>query len=269
MSDDIDKEFLDASIKVKQTVANNPLAIGLAVIIGNQESIYLPTRKPLEGPLKDVDSMNKAFCSLHFATLPVINASCRAILGLVHGIKTYFPQSSTRECYKRIVFAFAGHGDNTAGTDALHTKDGSVLLESDIILPLLPDKCPELDRIPKLFFIDACRSEVQVDAPVPRGGKTNFPLKANYYLVQSTQVQQKAMEDSSGGYWMQFFANELLNQKESYRGKNIQSLVINVNKLISEKMSKTKLKFLQQPLDSSTLHEDVCFIDEAVHFEGI
>lgn len=105
--------------------------------------------------------------------------------------------------------------------------------------------------------------------PVFRGGEDDHsvPLTANYYLVQSTLSQQKAMEDSSGGYWMQLFATEL--EDRDNKAKIVQSIVAKVNRLLCEKMAKTEeVTFLQQPLDGGTLHEDINFIDEAIHFEG-
>ena len=66
--------------------------------------------------------------------------------------------------------------------------DGEINVIRKIIWPLLPENCPNLRHIPKLFFIDSCRGE-GTDMAIPRGGGDVFSRvsgMANYLVVRST-----------------------------------------------------------------------------------
>ena len=250
-------------LAVGRLIQQNPLVGGLAIVIGNRYSRH-PGLKTLSGPPHDVQAMCEAFKSLHYATLAVNNATRQDMLDVIRGVLDFFPSHPPPLCYQRLVFAFAGHGDDT---DSLHTDDGVVSLKTEVIKPLLPGNCQRLERVTKLFFIDACRSELPTDCdpPQPRGGK--MPPTAGYYLAQSTQWSEVALEKKHGGCWMQLLAEEL--QDPTNLGRNIQSIVSKVNRRLTDMLSQDPYKpddFLQQPLDGGTLHEDVRFVNEAIAF---
>jgi len=264
--------------RIAKAIKDNPIAKGLAVIVGNQHSYHRALRRVLNGPPKDVDSMTSSLQRLHYTVVPLHNISPQDIKQIVEAIKTYFPIAPKKDCYKRIVFVFAGHGDIQ---DNLHCKDGPVHLKSDIIMPLLPMYCRSLEHIPKLFFIDACRSDPS--NVVKRGGPgiedpgKRLPKLANYYLVQSTQYSEVSLEISKGGCWLYLLAEELTKQDNA--DKMIQGIITSVNRKLNNKM-RTELRdgiresedldddFSQQPIESSTLHEDIFFLKEAKALEG-
>lgn len=257
---------------VCRVIKENETAKGLAIIIGNQRS-KVPSLRFLHGPIADVYVMTNAFQRLKYAVLPLLNVSTQTIRDTIKDVTHYFPRSPKKLCYERFVFVFAGHGDDT---DSIHTHDGVVDLQAEVIFPLLPQEAPHLQEIPKFFFIDACRCKPPSEHPVPRGGGDTPPpdrppdrisSMANYMWVYSTYTSQEAIETNAGGDWMQLLAEEFCLPENL--NKSVSEICINVNAKLRNQSNQLRRKIQQQPVHQDTLHKVVKFLEEAKELEGL
>ena len=261
---------------VQQTIQQNPVCRGLAVVVACQHS-YVFTHQDdiLYGVINDSQQTCSVFEHLHYAVVPLPNPTKQYIIDVVTAVAQLFPECAEDDPrYKRIVFSFSGHGDE----GGIHTADGGINVQSEIMWPLLPENCPHLRHIPKLFFIDACRGG-DVDRPIPRGPTHQFVYHrvsglANYLLVQSTLPSMKAFETGGhhGGYWTQMFVAEL--RKPSNYGKDIGYILIEVNRQVNMMFNVPALlnmpnrDYIQQAISENTLLDHVLFLDEAHLFGG-
>ena len=259
---------------VLDTIQQNPVSRGLAIVVANQHSRVFPKRI-LHGAKKDLEATGQVFKALHYAVIQLLDVPKSIVLDVISAVVQFFPACDDLR-YKRIVFCFAGHGDENM---CIHTGDGEISVHNDIMWPLLPVKCPRLRHIPKLFFIDACRGE-NVDRPVPRGGGVSdhdfvysrVSGMANYLLVQSTLPTKEAYENH-GGYWTQAFLAEL--QKPSNLGRDIGYILIEVNRHVNAMfnipivLNMANYDCIQQAITENTLLDHVFFLDEAQLFGGI
>ncbi len=235
---------------LQETIDQRPVANGLAIIVANARSWN--EAPPLHGVYRDLEAMKRTFEELRYATFPIYDATADQIKGLVRaaahpsGVPLY-PQS-----YKRLVFAFAGHGD----VGVIQTHTGPVNLLHDVIEPFQPRKSPHIGDFPKLFFIDACRGTQTPDngteVPIPRGanGKSQLlPSEGNYLLAHSTLSNMKAYE-KDGGLWMQTVAKMLREEQDS-----VGDVLQKVNRHVIKKFGNLGYP-LQQPIYESTLNSD-------------
>ena len=161
--------------------------------------------------------------------------------------------------YKRIVFVFSGHGRS----DSVCTHTGDIPI-AGIMDKFQPCNAPSLDKLPKLFFIDACRGDSTMQAVVvPRGGE-DVPTKivapyGNCLVAYSTMRRYRAYESTDGGIWITLLAQKLLEVS-----KSIGDVLVDVNGALDELYQSPRLgNFLQQPVFESTLKESVNFLAEA------
>ncbi len=256
----------DIESLVRQSL--KPNTKGVAIVVANPYSWKF--NKP-ENTLHGVVTDLKTNCcifekNLLYSIIPLFNASKKTIVGVIKAVAKHFPTvyEDSDPRYKRIVFCFAGHGDEN---DCIHTKDGEINVRKDIVDPLLPLECQRLLHIPKLFFIDACRG-IEKNKPVSRGGSNDelvysrVSTQSNYLLVRSTIPAKEAVETKrGGGFWTQSFVAELQNQTNM--GKDIGYILIEVNRHVNLTFNKATKGFIQQAVAESTLLEHVCFLDEA------
>jgi hypothetical protein len=232
-------------------------ANGLVVIVTND---YSSTRdlSELKGTIKDGHALSQAFRLLGFAVCWERNVSGNALCGLVAEIRTLKLQQVRGYC--GIIFVFAGHG---CEGDYLWMQDGTKLhIITDIVDPLLPKNAKEIGMIGKAFLIDACRGERSTETVlVPRynsipnrslssvrGGSLMESLKVcedgNFIVAYSTLPMHKAYEsERNGGEWLSTLAKLLNKGVSSLPSPDLEYLLTEVNKVMSEKQGPT----FQQP----------------------
>ena len=243
-------------------VSANPTANGLAIIVANEGSCR-PDHSPLSGTVKDLYAITKAFESLRFATLPLRNASGQQIIEVVKTASCCeYPES-----YKRLAFVFSGHGDQ----GRIYAHDMEIQLQVSIFDPWMPKNSPHLAKIPKLFFLDACRgSHVDPGVPILHYYDPNAPVAkgardssyGNYLLAYATMPTMKAFEQpAAGGYWMQHLAKEL--QNDSNIDCSLNDILTKVNDNVLEEMERHCCEFVQQPVLESALRKRIYLLREA------
>ena len=217
---------------VRELVGQNPTKRGLAVIVTNDYSTT-GTLKPLEGPQRDGARMRTVFQQLKIATYCKHNvrySELKQIMNEVSGL------GSCPQTYESISFVFSGHGHEDGET--IYLQDGSKIPVQEIIACLFPQRAPNIGRIPKLFFFDACRGSNSTPfVVVPRSGANverdrllrgavkerggtelstiSVPQNGNTLVAYSTLKRYKAMESSEGGVWMNALASKLVQSHES------------------------------------------------------
>lgn len=161
---------------IKQKVAKHHKARGLAVIVTND---YIGTElADLHKTDDDGREMDSVFNELKFVTHWAKNVTTTQHQQIIDGIiKSDHPDSNGY--YKCIAYIFSGHGDENG---SLYLQDGGeVNLVKDVIEKLSE---PKLAHIPKLFFIDACRGEIEVT--LDGAGTVAYESKYNVSVGPST-----------------------------------------------------------------------------------
>ena len=258
-----------------EAIKSTPISNGLAILIGCTNS---SEHEPLRGVVRDLATLQLTFSEkLLFTTLCLNNPTVEHVKMVVkHTSELSKNALALPETWRRIVVTFSGHGDEKY----LYTKDDHMCLREDIVKPLQAMKAKKLARLPKLFFIDACRGPDKDDgvyvpdlkkwfsdtSPVPRGGG-RVSSTGNCFIAYSTLLGMQAFEDSNkGGFWIQTLAKELANHGNI--GRTIQDVMTRVNKELNEICDKKNMA-IQQPVTESTLAEDVKLLQEAQGIKAI
>ena len=149
--------------EVQQCINEHPNANGLVVIFTNDYKDTIPSDsadklEALEECHTDGLEMKKTFCDdFGFACLWKKNctaAQTSRVMELM-GRCVYLPS------YKCLAVVFSGHGK----ANVLLGNDGNVIsIEEEVIGPLQPGELPQMRKVPKLVFIDACRGEQEMPA---------------------------------------------------------------------------------------------------------
>ncbi len=250
---------------VTTTIKQTPRARGLAIIVTN-DYIGHKVLKPLEGTYFDGKNMHEAFLELGFAIHWEHNINDQKFLKLIYEASNLdYPKFKK---YKYIVFVFSGHGDLG---DIVYLQDGSeVSIGEGIIKPFLPTSSPQIGKLQKLFFFDACRGKVESrPVAVPRGsqsrGKCDDSLKVDsrggvsidrirvpeeggFLVAYSTMSNCLAWEERKGGAWLQKLAKEIRINTSS-----IEDVLTKVN----SDMVHDQPERIQQPEKLSRLNEVV------------
>ena len=239
---------------VQTVCSDQPGAKGLCVIIantqGNRSDMPL-----LEGVESDRVNMERTFKTLKFAVLSLKNRGVYDMMTLFREVARYpdYPPS-----YRRIAIVFAGHGIE----GELCAHDGTIPIK-DIIDHFQPRNCHSSIRgISKLFFIDACRGEREMELVVTARGGTAVPSKVvpqcgNSLTAYSTMEGYKAHE-IAGGVWMTELSVQLLQDK------SILDIMTDINKVLLEKFQNPGMsRCVQQPILESTLTEHINLLKES------
>ena len=257
---DLDGLFLKA-------IQDAPVSNGLAILIGCTKS-YKPGQRPLQGVVKDLDSLEGTFKWLMFATLRLDDPQSELIKRVIKHVSRFNNNAlQLPPSWRRIVVTFSGHGFSEDDHNYLCAKDGRIDLHVDIVEPLLPQNAEYVAQLSKLFFIDACRGDLRDkgieirwpslgDRVVARGGPIRVSSRGGCLIACSTVRGYQALEDrDSGGIWMQMMCKELTSES------NINETVLNIMIQVNREISKRKWK--QQPVFECTLNEDVKLLHEA------
>ena len=249
---------MDIENKLRESILRRPVANGLAIIIANENSSN-PSHQPLDGARRDLENMKETFEVLRFATLPILNASKEQVLAAVQAAAKYknYPPS-----YKRIAFAFSGHGDQ----NVIYAHDGTIDT-NQLYAQLQPKNAPHLADIPKLFFMDACRGPNEDrGVEVVARGKTEpsrdrkvVPSYGNYVLAFSTMPSMRAYEAKDiGGLWMNIVSRQLRTNR-----KSILDVLTVVNRELFNKFRIYGFKVCQQPVLESAINDTIGLLEEA------
>ena len=232
------------------TLADSP---GLAILVTCD---YEGTDAALPGTNVDAEEMKKTFGFLHYVVHQLQNAggngckaatkaNIQALLSEVSGyLETY---DATKTENKVIIFAFSGHGTSEDKKMKIIANDeGKLDVEDEIVLPLTRHKA--VRKIPKLFFLDACRGSAKLrnkgdgdPSPtlVPKDFKLELTEKGvatssgNYRIDYSTIPQHVSYaDDRQGSMWMPVMARALRERNES-----VQNIAADVRGAVFQKLS--------------------------------
>lgn len=175
-----------------------------------------PHISTLKATNDDAREMRKTFEQLGYDIKQLKNeeATVPAVSALVAQLSQYMkeyngPVYNDDGGIKAITFAFAGHGSNE---NVVFTNDNQNLFLRDVVKPLVDPastgrKC---HKIPKLFFIDACRGTK--DITVPRARAID-DIEGNFNIEYATIEGYKAFDDS----WTPVLARELRENEDTYQ----------------------------------------------------
>lgn len=195
---------------------------GLAVIITN-DYINCGDLPPLRGTHDDGDMMLEAFERFNFKCLRIMNLTSENIRRIIASIAS---STSLKKC-KCIAFCFSGHGSEGViygQENECQQQSCEVEIIDDILYPFDPQNAPHLSKIPKLFFIDACRGTGQESGRgkscIRRSYKGDVAedchqLRGGYIIGYSTMPGYKSSlrgKKEVGSVWMPVLA-EMLQQE--------------------------------------------------------
>ena len=173
-------------------------------------------------------------------------------------------QAKYPSCCRRLVFVFAGHGE-----------EGDIIITSDdkpIKIQTIVEKLSSL-QMARLFFIDACRGTLDDRGRVvaPRGAKplegVRIPSTAyNFILAHSTTPGYKSYEiPNKGGIWMSVLANKL---KEV--NADITTVLTEVNgELKRQFQDEKRFPYMMMPESINRLTERINFLEESKHCKSL
>lgn len=212
--------------------------------------------------------MCNTLSKLSYAVISLNNVSKPRLREVVSEITTVLSCYSCN--YKRLVFVFAGHGTRN---DFLCTQEGEELSLNEIIEMWLPERCPNLAHIQKIYFIDACRGTAtdagctvsRGSSHLPRGGKITsqslirFPSNGNYLVALATTPGHMSYEiQGGGGRWLCNVSKMLLKSD-----KSVLDILTKVNEELIRLFQDQNITYVQQPTLHSTLNEEVYFLKES------
>ena len=234
---------------------------GVALIIGNsyirrgitdQRQLWsLPT-----APVEDTRSMKEAFDYLQFLTIVKHNVTQAELVSLLYSLANYpYPKSC-----QRFVLTFSGHG----GKGFIYSEDERHVKISDIVAAFVPPNCDKhLSGIPRLFFIDACRGDLEDQGILPCGGdekwESKIPSTGDILVAYATTEGYKAYEESGGGgYWISVLAKKLVSSHGS-----IYDVLTEVNRALNNKIQRMGGAKFQQPTLLGRLNTTVHLLKES------
>ena len=238
-----------------------PYANGLAVIASNDYvSCPKPSYAPLQGTRADFTSMDDAFMNLNFARFPIQNGSSLVLTSVMRVVASfqYYPKS-----YQRFAFVFSGHGSDDGG---IVMQDGDKISLEDLIQFFQPRTAPKIAHWPKMYFIDACRGQTDLQSVLTaKGGgqalpRLCVPAEGNMLIAFSTAPRCRAYDrKAEGGCWLPFLARKLKELDAS-----VTDVLTAVNAEVFACFQEQPGGKIQQPHFESTLHCNVFLLREAV-----
>lgn len=252
---------------------------GLVIIVSNE---FLPPSdgepprglEPLPGAKKDGERMSGLFDRLGFATLWRQNVSVHEFENIITEASRYDKYPEQYEC---LVFVISSHG-KVGGH--LYMQDGETIAIDEMIGKFLPENALRIGKLPKIFFIDACRGDDQMRCvPVPKGSGSDesrdkrsppvmergatvevagkMPPKGNYLVAYPTIHNYKAYEkQGEGGIWMKILAEMI----ESMPTSSIPDVLTAVSEKMMKMIEEDQLGegYAMDPEYTSKLHTRVC-----------
>ena len=214
-------------------------------------------KQPLPATKKDAEEMETTFKEFKYDIHKLQNgdATKQGIMSALSSASKYLSTYSTSGDLESqvIIFAFSGHGSNKKGNELLYSNDGQeIQLEDEVIFPLVQEI--NVARIPKIFFIDACRGSDFLVSVSKGGGPPGEVLKSvkqcweekgvnhvqgNYRVYYATIPDHKAYAsvDGSGSRWMPLMARALRDDVEDL---SLADIATNVSRHVHNLPGDTK-----------------------------
>ena len=162
------------------------------------------------------------------ATVPEVTTLVNQLSKYLKGYKgaIYNPDDGI----KAIIFAFSGHGTKE---NLVLANDGEPLFLKDIVEPLvvpnsIRDTC---NKIPKLFFIDACRGKRDIEIKA-KGELDVNDVEGNFRIEYATIQDHIAFADGDESVWMPVLARQLRQSNDTY-----QNVIATVNCKVYRQLS--------------------------------
>ena len=237
---------------------------GLAVIIGNsytREDVALGKAHrqlpSLHGALKDAESMKKAFKYLKFFIVEKHNMTQDELVSFLYSIANYhgYPKS-----FQRFVLAFSGHG----GNGFVYSEDEKRISINEIVGVFCAPNSNDssLTGIPRLFFFDTCRGDLEDPGIIARGGdekwQSKIPSTGDVLVAYATTTGYKAFENVSGGLWTSILVEKLVTSS-----KSIYDTLTEVNRELIDKIREMQGPRFQQPELVGRLNEPIHLLQES------
>ena len=172
----------------------------------------------LSGTTSDGERMRDVLelLNIQVILLPNERARKRSVIGVLQQLSDYLngiPQD-VNIANKVLIFAFAGHGDYHNHYDVKLTADDDkeLSLWREIMPPFVKNHPAHLFKVPKFFFIDACRGEERLTVADPNqndaraGQDTNVDV-GNFLIAYSTIKGYISHDD--GVTWMKELADKI------------------------------------------------------------
>ena len=236
-----------------ETLADSP---GLAILVTCD---YINTAEKLLGTNVDASEMLKTFKFLNYVVHQRRNdgeEGCKAatkanVLELLASVSDYLKTYDERKTdNKVIIFAFSGHGRRDKDDKKMKIKvnDGELDVEDQIILPLTTHK--NVAKIPKLFFLDACRGTSELknngegDASLVPKGEHELVLMAKGLVTSSGNFRIdyatipdhiSYADDRQGSLWMTRMACALRERNDT-----VQNIAADVRKAVIDLLNETE-----------------------------
>ena len=247
--------------RLQDLVQEEPYANGVAVIASND---YVccpkPSYAPLQGTRADFTSMDDAFMNLNFARFSIENGSSLVLTSVMRVVASFqdYPKS-----YQRFAFVFSGHGSDDGG---IVMQDGEKISLEDLVQFFQPRTAPKIAHWPKMYFIDACRGQRDLQSVLTAKGigqtlpRLCVPAEGNMLIAFSTAPRCRAYDrKAEGGCWLPFLARKLKELDAS-----VTDVLTAVNAEVFACFQEQPGEKIQQPHFESTLHDNVFLLREAV-----
>ena len=185
----------------------------------------------LEGPDEDFEDMKSLFEDLNYYVIPLKNENAKKeeIIKTLEQLSGYLTGYDGPQENKVLIFAFSGHGSRDDHGNFLETHDLEKIYLPYDILPHYVDH-PSAFKIPKLFFINACRGEQRLAVKVTMQRRVfrapNYAV-GNYLIAYATIDRHVAYDK----WWMKKLVQTIRDQR---RANSLSTILDNVARLIQE-----------------------------------
>lgn len=157
-----------------------------------------------------------------------------AINTLIDEISQYLAEYDGETSDKIIIFAFSGHGTKL---DQIVTSDADLVSVGEkIVQPLVTNSSP---KIPKLFFIDACRGSQELKSnngdqtkSIHEVAKDFKNHEGNFRIEYATIPDHVSYAGRDESKWMPVLARTLREEDDSF-----QNVVAKANKRVHERVT--------------------------------
>ena len=210
---------------------------GLAVLVTCDYETNEQTT--LKGTRVDAREMKQTFEHLNFFVHQLQNATKADIIRLLEDVSKELSSYTGPLHNKVIAFAFSGHGGRDSESEVLFANDGEkVDIMDEVVFKFVQHKA--VAKIPKLFFIDACRGsdyltkgagDMKEKSDEQYYSKGVDRVQGNYRIDYATIPDHVSYAGDKGSIWMPKLACALRDQVDS-----VQNISANVKKAVQDEI---------------------------------
>ncbi|XP_067659001.1 caspase-3-like [Haliotis asinina] len=202
---------------------------GLCLIINN--ITFVKEIPSLHSAQEITERLDELFKRFHFKTLPFTDMSADSMMERIRSVAV--ENHSQYDCFVCFVLTHGADG-------ILYGSDGKKVQLEEFISAVSGQHCPTLEGKPKLFFIDACRTECPIGAALKSlseflssADDDGDPELIDYFVGYSTQKYKKAYRNNESGnvYTTTFISvmNDLRKRQD------LLNIMTKVNKIVKER----------------------------------